>query len=93
MSRTPEKGKPNFANLDDGRLRECKLMVNDLIGAFDFDPEVVDVLTRAWKALSEECVKRTCSKPDVVPEDCETPKVIKKRVVKSPLSRMKKLRT
>lgn len=90
MSRpVPEKGKPNFSNLDDKHLNDSKEVVENLIGAFDFDPDVVSALTKAWKALCDECVVRTCKKPDLNTKSEKTTQVLKKRLVRSPFSRKK----
>ena len=90
MSRpVPEKGKPNFSNLDDKHLNDSKAVVENLIGAFGFDPDVASALTKAWKALCDECTVRTCAKPDLSVEPEKSTKVLKKRLVRSPLSRKK----
>lgn len=89
MSRpVPEKDKPDFSNLDDEHIQGYRDMVTDLRGAFDFDPEVTKALTKAWKALSEECTNRICEKPNVVVTET---KVLKKKLVRSPLMRRKLL--
>lgn len=64
MSRVPEKGKPNFSNLDDKRLREYREVVNEMIGAFSDFPEEKKVLKQVWKKISDECLDRTDARPE-----------------------------
>lgn len=68
MSRVPEKGKPNFSNLDDKRLREYREVVNEMIGAFSDFPEEKKVLKQVWKKISDECLDRSDERPETVPE-------------------------
>ena len=62
--RTPQKGEPNFSNLDDNTVRKYADTVRDMIGAFSDFPEEKEVLTRVWKCLSTECLERTFSRPE-----------------------------
>lgn len=65
MRTTPEKGRPNLIALDDSRINSIKFGVQELIGAYkECDPEAVKVLTRLFKDLSGESIKRTCKKKD-----------------------------
>ena len=66
MRKIPEKGQPDFSNLDDSRVREYRDVVNEMIGAFSDFPEEKEVLTRVWKYLSDECADRAYNSPDVV---------------------------
>lgn len=63
MSRVPEKGKPNFANLSTDRVRQYRDIVNEMIGAFSDFPEEKEVLTTVWKYLSDECADRLDEEP------------------------------
>lgn len=58
MSRIPEKGKPDFSNLDTPRVRQYRDVVNEMIHAFSEFPEEKEVLTTVWKYLSDECADR-----------------------------------
>lgn len=61
----PEKGRPDFSNLDDKRVREYRDVVNEMIGAFSEFPDMKAVLTEVWKELSNECAERTASMPEI----------------------------
>lgn len=87
MRKTPEKGLPNFSNLDDNRVREYRDVVNEMIGAFSEFPEEKEVLTRVWKYLSNECADRVCKLPD------SSVSVQSKRPVVFKRSKSMKLRT
>lgn len=81
--KVPEKGKPDFSNLDDSRVRQYKDTVVDLMGNFQDVPEVYNALEIVWRALSDECTDRLCSMPDVPKKPPEM--LMKKRLVRSPL--------
>ena len=66
MRKTPEKGQPDFSNLDDKRVREYRDVVNEMLGAFSEFPEEKEVLMKVWKCLSNECVDRTYNAPDTI---------------------------
>lgn len=66
MRKTPEKGQPDFSNLDDKRVREYRDVVNEMLGAFSEFPEEKEVLMRVWKCLSNECADRTYNSPDTI---------------------------
>ena len=83
--KAPERGKPDFSNLDDSRVRQYKDTVVDLMGNFKDVPEVYKSLEIAWRALSEECTDRLCSMPDVPKKSPEI--LVKKKLVRSPLSK------
>jgi len=68
LRRFPEKGKPDFSNLEDKRVREYRDVVNEMIGAFSELPDVKRVLTEIWKELSNECAERIVSMPEVSEE-------------------------
>lgn len=88
MRRVPLKGEPNFSNLTDEQVRQYKNMVTDLMGNFSELPDVTSALETAWKYLSEECVERTCKQPEV--EVVKSLKLTKKKLVRSPLGRLRK---
>lgn len=88
MRRVPLKGEPNFSNLTDEQVRQYKNMVTDLIGNFSELPDVTSALETAWKYLSEECVERACKQPEV--EVVKSLKLTKKKLVRSPLGRLRK---
>lgn len=78
MSRVPEKGKPNFSNLGDNRLREYREVVNEMIGAFSDFPEEKKVLKQVWKKISDECLDRTYSRPETKVGATRHPKTFKR---------------
>lgn len=57
LRRVPEKGRPDFSNLDDKRVREYRDVVNEMIGAFSEIPDVKEVLTEVWKELSKSVLR------------------------------------
>lgn len=86
LRRVPEKGKPDFSNLDDKRVRKYRDVVNEMIGAFSEIPDVKKVLTEVWKELSNECAERTVSMPEVAEEKVTYRKPCRiKRSTKVPL--------
>lgn len=90
MRRVPLKGEPNFSNLTDEQVRQYKNMVTDLMGNFSELPDVTSALEIAWKYLSEECVERTCKQPEVEVVSGKSLKLTKKKLVRSPLGRLRK---
>lgn len=80
LSRTPEKGKPDFSNLDDKRLLEYREVINDMIWAFSDFPEEKAILERVWKRLSEACAERDYTEPCLKPK--RLPKTFKRSRLK-----------
>ena len=54
MRRTPIKGQPDFSPYTDEQVNEMHTDIQRMIGAFDYDPEMVETLTKCFKAISEE---------------------------------------
>lgn len=78
MRRTPIKGEPDFSPYTDEQVREMRVVVERLRGAFLHDPEICKSFDTALRSLTVECAERTSNKP-------ETPKetaILKKRSVK-----------
>lgn len=69
MRKVPLKGKPNFANLSDSKVKQYADVVNDMIGAYSEFPECVRLLKTMWKDLSNEYVDRIT---DDLPDECMT---------------------
>ena len=89
----PEKGKPDFSNLDEKRLRAYKDMMTDLMGCYQDCPVVYNALEVAWRDLSDACLEIVCSEPDSSNKDKEPLTLTRKKLVHSPLSlKRKKIR-
>lgn len=79
QGKVPEKGKPDFSNLSDNQVRQYRDMITDLIGNFSECPALTESLKKAWKYLSDECVDRTYTTPEV-----EEMPILKKKVFRRP---------
>ena len=63
MRRTPLKGEPDFSPYTDEQVNEMHIDIQRMIGAFDYDPEMVKTLTKCFKAISEERLFRMSKVP------------------------------
>lgn len=78
MRRTPIKGEPDFSPYTDEQVREMRVVVERLRGAFLYDPEICKSFDTALRSLTDECAERTSNKPDTPKETT----ILKKRSVK-----------
>ena len=88
------KGKPDFHNVNDERLKSFMDLTQQLIFAYNqIDKEKVSVLKEIWKDLSNENTDRVVTSAtkaiEKEPEETEVPKLLKKvpKLRKSPANR------
>lgn len=82
--KTPIKGKPDFTNISDEKLKGYIDLAQQMIFAYKYcDEEKVRVLTEVWKQMSNEYTERLCNAPFIESVE-EAPKTIHKiKTVKS----------